>query len=184
MKNLVVSDIMTRDPITIGPETTLIECAKKMVQKRTGSLLITKNKVLIGFISQKDILWALTKKSKEDLSKIRAIEISTRKIATIRPDYPISEVIRKMKKVKFKKLPVIQNKELVGVITIKDILNFYPEVYPELEELKAIREEEEKLKRINKKGYVKEGVCEQCGNYGLLERVEGEFICESCKNFI
>jgi signal-transduction protein with cAMP-binding, CBS, and nucleotidyltransferase domain len=177
MKNLVVSDIMTRDPITIGPETTLIECAKKMVQKRTGSLLITKNKVLIGFISQKDILWALTKKSKEDLSKIRAIEISTRKIATIRPDYPISEVIRKMKKVRFKK-------QLVGVITIKDILNFYPEVYPELEELKAIREEEEKLKRINKKGYVKEGICEQCGNYGILERVEGEFICESCKNFI
>ena len=35
-----------------------------------------------------------------------------------------------MKKFKFEKLPVIHNKELVGVITVKDILNFNPELYP------------------------------------------------------
>ena len=57
-----------------------------MIQKKVGSLLLvdkTRKKKLIGFLAQKDILWALIKKSKEGLSLIRAIDISPRKIATI-----------------------------------------------------------------------------------------------------
>ena len=82
MKNILVSDIMTRFPVTISPDANLLDCAKSMVKKRVGSLLITdRNKKLLGFISEKDILWAMIKKSKEGLSKVRAIDISPRKIA-------------------------------------------------------------------------------------------------------
>ena len=75
MKDVLVSDIMTREPIIIKPTTNLLECARKMVRKRVGSLLLVDKKKLVGFISQKDILWALIKKSKEDLSNIKAITI-------------------------------------------------------------------------------------------------------------
>ena len=84
MEGTRVSDIMTQDPITIKPSASLLDCAKKMVQKRVGSLLIVENKKLIGFVSQRDILWAITKKSKTDLSKIKAVDISPRKIATVK----------------------------------------------------------------------------------------------------
>jgi len=184
MKNILVADIMTREPISTKPDTSLLDCAKKMVRKRVGSLLIIDKKRLVGFISQKDILWALIKKSKKDLSKIKAIDISPKKIATIKPSTTIEEAIQKMKKVKFERLPVLHEGELVGMITIKDILNFHPEFYPELEELSQIREETKKLKRVKKAEKVHDGVCEECGNLDILHKFNGMLICESCKSLI
>ena len=144
----MVADVMTRDPITADPETTLLECAKKMVRKRVGSLLLVKKKILVGIISEKDILWVLIKKSQYNLSKVRAADISPKKIATIKPTATIKEALQKMKSLRFRKLPVIQEGELVGVITIRDILNFNPEFYPELEEFAEIREKTKKRMRI------------------------------------
>jgi len=185
MDPILVAEIMTRDPITVKPNTNILECAKKMVRKRVGSLLLTEKKHLVGIISEKDILWALIKKSKEDLSKIKAIDISPKKIATIKPTATIKETLQKMKKLKFEKLPVIQEGKLVGMITAKDILNFNPEVYPELEEFAKIREESNKLKRLKKAKEARsmqEGLCEECGNHGFLYRVHGSFVCESCRD--
>lgn len=121
------------------------------------------------------------KKSKEDLKNIKAKDISPKKIATIKPDLTIKEVIQRMKRLKFNRLPVVKGKELVGIITIRDILSFNPEFYPELEELEKIREEEEKLKRLGLKEKFKEGLCQECGNHGLIYRIDGNWICENCK---
>lgn len=182
MISITVSDVMTRDPVITRPETNLLECAKKMVRNRVGSLLLVVNKKLVGFISETDILWALIKKSRSDLSTIKAIDISPRKIATIKPSATIQEAMSKMKKLRFKKLPVIYGGKLVGIITAKDILNFKPELYPELDEFAHIREEAEKLKRIKKmKKSVYKGVCEECGNIDLLTNVDGMLICDSCR---
>jgi len=182
MKEVLVSDVMTRNPITIKPSTNLLECAKRMVRKRVGSLLIVDKKKLVGFLSQRDILWALVKKSKSDLATIRAIDISPKKIATIKPLVTVKLAIKRMNKFKFDRLPVVQEKRLVGIITAKDILNFHPEFYPELEEYAQIREETKKLKRVKHSGSLNEGICEECGNQDVLHRVHGMLICESCKN--
>ncbi len=187
MKEILVADVMTRNPITIKPQENLLACAKKMVRKKVGSLLIVEGKRLVGFIDQRDILWALIKKSKEDLSKIRAIDISPKKIATIKPFLVLKNAAEKMKKLKFERLPVIHEKKLVGIITIKDILNFNPEFYPELDELAQVREETKKLKRIKEakdRKFMHEGICEECGNTDILYRVHGMLICESCRNSI
>ena len=161
MENIFVSDIMTRDPITISPDTDLLECAKKMVSKNVGSLLIVAKKHLVGIITDQDILWALTKKSQKDLKEIKAIDISPKKIATIKPTASVKEALSKMKKLKFERLPVIHDGNLVGMLTAKDILNFKPEYFPELEEYAEIREQSMKLKRIKSKEPI-EGICEEC----------------------
>jgi len=183
MKNKLVSDVMTRDAIIVNPNTNLLECAKKMVRKRVGSLPIVDKKRFVGFISEKDILWALIKKSKEDLSNIKVIDVSPKKIVTIKPSSTIDEAITKMRKSKFDKLPVVHENELVGIITVKDILNFSPEIYPELEEFAQIKEREEKLKRISKKNpnNISEGNCEKCGIKSVLRKVHDRFICDSCE---
>ena len=184
MNNVLIANIMTRDPIVIKPDTNLFECAKRMVRQRVGSLLLVDKNRLVGFISEKDILWALIKKSKEDLSKIKAIDISPKKIATIKPTSTIQEAITKMKKLKFERLPVIHNGKLVGMVTIKDILNFHPEFYPELEEFAKIREESEKLKIMQNTKKRRTGVCEECGNFDILSMFNGILLCEDCKNKI
>jgi len=183
MKNILVSDVMTRDSITVKPSTNLLECAKKMVRKRVGSLLIVDKKRFVGFISEKDILWALIKKSKEDLSEIKAIDISPRKINTLKPSSTIEEAITKMRKAKFDKLPIVHENELVGIITVKDILNFHPEIYPELKEFAQIKEREEKLKRISTKNpkVIRDGNCEKCGKRKVLRESDGMLVCGECE---
>ncbi|MEK6918306.1 MAG: CBS domain-containing protein [Nanoarchaeota archaeon] len=184
MERIRVAEVMTRDPITIKPETSLLDCAKIMVKKRVGTLLLVNGKKLIGLISRKDILWALIKKSKQDLSKIKAVDISPKKIATVKPDSTIREALNKMKQVKFERLPVIFGGNLVGMLTARDILSVHPEAYPELEEFTHIREESEKLRRIKKIKDTTEGICEECGNFDILFRVNDSLICENCREKI
>src|SRR3989344_8950152 len=178
---IIVSDVMTRNPLTINPDTNLLECAKKIIQNEVGSFpIVDENQNLTGFISQKDILWAIVKKSEKGLKKIKVGEISMKKITTIRPQATIEEALQKMKK--YRRLPVTQNGKLVGMITQKDILNFKPEFYPELEEALKIREESEKLKRLEKLNErIFEGICEECGNYSSLYRSGRGMVCESCR---
>ncbi len=182
MKEILVADIMTREPLTINPDASLLECAKKMVSKKMGSLVLVERKELKGFIAQEDILWALIKKSKEDLKNIKAKDISPKKIITISSDFTVKDAIQKMKRTKFNRLPVVKGKELVGIITIKDILSFNPEFYPELEELEQIREESEKLKRVGITEKFKEGLCQECGNHGIIYKIDGNWICETCRS--
>ncbi|MDO8467551.1 MAG: CBS domain-containing protein [Nanoarchaeota archaeon] len=161
MHKVLVSDIMTREPVTADPSISLMDISKLMIKKKVGSVLLVRGKKLVGIIAEKDILWAIVKKSERDLAKIKAIEISPKKLATIRPEANLEEVINKMKKYKFTRLPVIKEGVLLGIITSRDILNFHPEIYPELRELEEIREEEQKLKRRSelhkKQGTIKIG---------------------------
>lgn len=182
--SILVSDVMTRTPVTAKPDANLLDCARKMVKKKVGSLLLVKDKRLVGFISEEDILWALVKKSRKDLASIKAIDISPRKIAKIDPYRSVKDAIVKMKKLGFERLPVIHEGKLVGMITSKDIFNFHPEFYPELEEMTAIREESRKLKRVKEAGKksVRDGICEECGNRDILSSFNGMLICESCRN--
>ncbi len=187
MKSVLISDIMTRNPVSVSPDTNLLECARKMVKKRVNSLVILDKKILKGFISNKDILWALIKKSRQDLSKIKVKEISPKKIITIKPSSTIEEAINRMKKFKFYRIPVVKNGELVGLITIRDILNFYPELSRDLSELDLIKEETKKLKRLKKaksREVIENGVCGECGKPGTLYRVNGMLICNSCMSSV
>ncbi len=179
-----VSDVMTRNPIVATTSTSLLDCAKLLVKKKTGSLLIVDKKRLVGFITSDDILWALVRKSKKDLSTIKAIDIAIKKIATIKPETSLNEALKKMKEYKFRRLPVIKDGELVGIITMRDILSFTPDLYQEINEIELLREEEEKLKRYKEaknRSYMDNGICEECGNTDVLFKVDGRLICESCR---
>jgi len=184
MRNIHVADIMTREPLTVKPDASLLDCIKKMSKKRINSVLIVDKKKLIGLISSRDVFWALTKKSQGDLKDIKAMDISPKKLATIKPSEDVKFAWEKMKKFKFERLPVIHEGNLVGLITLKDILNFHPEMYPELEEFEKIKERTAKLKRVKSKerASMTEGICEECGNHDLLYRFNGRLICESCRD--
>ena len=189
MKNILVADVMTRDPVAAKPDDSLYDCAKKMVRKKVGALILVEDKKIVGFVSQKDILWAIVKKPNINLKKITANQVSPKRVVTIKSKATLEYAIKIMKKKKFDRLPVVtKDKNLAGIITIKDILSFNPEMYPELEEFAKIREEQEKLKRVEKaKARIidSEGVCEQCGKVDIVfYKVNGMLICEDCKNSI
>lgn len=175
-----VGDLMTRNFIYTSPETNLKQCAKLMVKKRVGSLVIKENDKLKGILTEKDIIWAIVKKSKKDLNKILAKDLMKRKVVTIKPGADLTEAMNKFRKKKIRRLPVVENGKLIGLLTTKDILKIDPGLYQLIAETVKIREETEKLKRKDIKAQRKTGICEECGEFDILYEDAGQWLCDFC----
>ncbi|OIO41319.1 hypothetical protein COU56_04085 [Candidatus Pacearchaeota archaeon CG10_big_fil_rev_8_21_14_0_10_31_9] len=178
-----VGDVMTRDFVHMSPDSTALECAKTMMKKRVGSLVVKEGDKLHGIITEKDLVWAMTKKP-DKLKEIRAKDILTRKIITISPEATIHQALDKMNRKKLRRLPVVNNKRIVGYVTLKDIVKFMPDLFEESREFERIREESEKMKKSQSasEGTFHENICEECGNFDILEKIDGRMICESCRD--
>lgn len=183
-----VGDIMTRDFIAINPNLGLQDAAKIMIKKRVGSLILRERGRLRGLLTERDIIWAMTKKSSEELKTIKVGDLAKKKVTTIKPSADLHEALQKMRKSKYRWLPVISGGNIIGFLTLKDILRVQPELFEIAHAHGAfqIKEEREKLKRkesrMQEGGWISEGICEECGNFDLLYSVDGRIICEGCRN--
>jgi len=181
MRRISVGDIMTRNFVSARPEASLHECSRIMAKERVDSLLITEKKHLIGILTARDILWAITKKSGLDLKKIRGMDIATKKLAVIKPSADMSQAIKKMRLLNFRRLPVLSNSEVIGVVTLKDILAIEPSLYAEMHSLMdEIREEERKVERAGAP-WPLEGLCDNCGALSDLLKVNEILLCQDCR---
>jgi len=181
-----VGDIMTRDFISVKPDSSIQDCAKIMIKKRVGSLVLQENNRLKGLLTERDIIWAMTKKPVEELKKIKARDLAKKKVTTIKPSADLYEALQKMRKSKYRWLPVVVKKDIVGFLTLKDILRIEPSLFEiaHSQGVFQIREEEEKLRRkeFRKKESIREGMCEECGNFDFLYKQDGRLICEGCRD--
>ncbi len=177
-----VGDLMTRNFIHASPDTNLKDCARIMVKKRVGSLIIKEDYKLKGILTEKDIIWAIVKKSKSDLKNIKAKALMRRKVVTIKPNADITDAMTKFRKKKIRKLPVVENGRLIGFLTTKDILRIDPGLFQMIAETIKIKEETAKLKRSDIEAPRKQGICEECGEYDILYHDEAQWLCERCYN--
>ncbi len=179
MRRIAVGDIMTRNFVYSNPTNSLYDCAKLMAKERVNSLLIINKKKLIGILTARDILWTLTKKPGIDLRKLNVMEIATKKVAVIKPSAEITEAIEKMKLYNFRRLPVLSNGEIIGVVTLKDILAVEPSLYSEMSSLMDVREKERKKEKDSE--WPEAGFCDNCGNFADLLKVENRLLCADCR---
>jgi len=183
-----VGDIMTRDFISVRPDTSIRECSRIMIKKRVGSLILNERGKLKGLLTERDIIWAITKKSIEELGNIKAQDLAKKKVTTIKPSADLYEALQKMRKSKYRWLPVIIKGNVIGFLTLKDMLRMEPGLFDIAHAHGAfkIKEEKDKLRRkasrILERGWLKEDMCEECGNFDLLYKQDGRLICESCRN--
>ena len=175
-----VGDLMTRNFIYVAPDTNLKQCAKTMVKKRVGSLIIKEGDKLKGILTEKDIIWAIVKKSKKDLKNIQAKSLMKRKVVTIKPGADITEAMQKFKRKKIRRLPVVERGRLIGFLTSKDVLKIDPGLFQMIAETIKIKEETKKLKR--RKAVREQGICEECGEFDILYKSEAQVVCETCYN--
>lgn len=180
MRKIAVGDVMTHNFIAVDPETNLLRCAKDMVRNNINSLIIIERRVLKGIITSKDIMWAITKKPGLDLRKINAMDVATKKVAVIKPSADIGQAFEKMRKLGFRRLPVLSRGEVIGVITFHDILRIEPSLYREIGELVNLREEERKI-RETETNWPTEGTCENCGEFKELLKVHDRLLCPDCR---
>ncbi len=156
---------------------------RKRNGKRKGKQrLSSQEKKLYGIITARDILWAIIKKSSQDLKDLKVTDIATKKVAVVKPSADISQALQKMRQYGFRRLPVLSRNELVGMITLKDILRVDPLLYNQLGDLADIREEAEKLRKLAKteEDSLSDGLCEECGALSDLMKFEGRWLCHDC----
>jgi CBS domain-containing protein len=181
MRRISVGDLMTRNFISVRPTDSLHKCAKLMAKERLNSLVVTDNDHLVGILTSRDILWALSKKPGIDLRKISSIDIATRKLAVIKPSADISQALKKMKSSNFRRLPVLSKGQLIGVVTLRDILDIEPDLYTEMKPLIEVRERETKREKSEEE-WPLEGMCDNCGSFSELLKVEGTLLCLDCRD--
>ncbi|MBU2589563.1 MAG: CBS domain-containing protein [Nanoarchaeota archaeon] len=173
---ITVTDAMSENPIKVPLDLDLVKCSKIMHKKKVGSILVVNENRLVGLITEKDIVSKVVAKNKNP-KKIKAKDIMTKKLITIEPNMDVESAMKLMRIEEVRRLPVIgKDKTLLGLLTIKDIMRIQSHLYEYMKEKNYLNKmEKEKQKYI-------EGECESCGVYGRLYDVDGELLCESCRD--
>jgi len=174
-----VGEVMTRNFISARPEIPVLAAIRLMLKKRVGSLILEESGILKGILTEKDIMWALSKK--RDLTGVSAKDICTRKITTIKPQADIYDAIMLMRKKKLRRLSVTTNKKVIGYLTLKNILRIQPELFEIAKEGYNLRWPLDNEKEKEPEA-IKEGICDECGNVDILYLEDGKLICASCLN--
>lgn len=132
-----VKEIMNTDVKTTVPEATVQEAAKKMDEFKIGSLIVVTKGKLAGIITERDLLSKVVAEAK-DSSKIEVSDVMTKEVIMISPEIEVEEASEVMMEKKVKKLPVIENDNLVGIVTATDIVTAQPKLMEQLSELLLI----------------------------------------------
>lgn len=108
--------------VTCGPHERLRDVAALLAEERIGALpVVTPQGHLIGIISERDICHALADFA-ERTANLTVADIMTREVATCEPRDLVQEVISKMSYRGIRHLPVLEDGRLVGVISMRDVL--------------------------------------------------------------
>ena len=125
--------IENRNIITAAAETTVIEAARLMLERRVGALPVVDRGRLVGIFTERDALLRVLAGAR-DPSATRLAEVMTPDPQTIHPDQPFAHALHMMHEGGFRHVPVIENSQVVGVVSVRDALN--PEVQQFASELR------------------------------------------------
>ena len=150
--NKKISEIMKKDVYTVSDEATIKEVLQVLVDSKTSGLpIVNSKKQVVGFISDGDIMKFIAKqnpriidmtsfitvwydtesfeKKLHDLMDLSVMELATTKLVSVDTDYDIDEVAKVLGEKKIKKVPVLEDGKLAGVISRSDILRYILGVY-------------------------------------------------------
>ena len=119
-----VSKIMSKQPKTVGPSVSIVSAAKKMKAARVGSLLVKKGKKLVGIVTDTDIVRRAVSTSKP-LGKMTVEKIMTSPICTIEGAQSVNDAQDMMGDLGVRHLAVTKSGEIVGVVSVRDVMMFY-----------------------------------------------------------
>lgn len=179
---LPVRDAIVRPPVTVDQEMDVAKAAKLMRTVDVGSLMVVDKGKMIGILTEGDILNKVVSKDRQP-SKVKVKEIMNRPVICIEPDMDIVEAAKKMAKLKIRRLPVVENGEIIGIVSERDIIRLSPVLIDITRECAMINRPEEKYDgKIPPavEEYVP-GKCEECGKHSeKLREIEGKLICAKC----
>jgi CBS domain-containing protein len=124
---MLVKEIMTKKVITIDINQTVLDAAILYQDYKVGSLIVTENDACVGMITERDIIERTICQQKDPLTT-KVEEIMSKEIKTIHQLDTVEKAIDIMIENNIKKLPVIMEEHIVGIITVTDISKARPDL--------------------------------------------------------
>jgi acetoin utilization protein AcuB len=130
LNTLTVADLMTSDPDVVSSDTPLEQAIALMNRAERRQLPVVDNGELVGLISDRDVRLAVNSPfiEMDSLDKLHLLDsvtvgqCMTPNPVTIHPSAPLYEAAGILSRYKFGALPVMEGEELVGIITVTDLL--------------------------------------------------------------
>lgn len=115
-----VDEVMTHDPRTATPATTVLEAARLMRDDDVGSLPVVEGERLVATVTDRDIVVRVVAEGRTLETTVG--EIASRELVTIDPQQPVDEAMRLMAEHQVRRLPVCEEDgRLVGVVAQADV---------------------------------------------------------------
>jgi CBS domain-containing protein len=115
-----LGEIMTTTVCTVAPETPVAEVAMRMVKGRFGSVVVTKSEMLVGILTERDVLRAAA--AGTDLTTSPVSRWMTTDPETVDPDLDSEEAAQIMLSRGFRHLPVVNGNTIMGIVSLRDVL--------------------------------------------------------------
>jgi CBS domain-containing protein len=116
-----LKDIMVRNVVTIDSEASVKEAAKHMNLYEIGCLIVMNKDKVSGILTERDLLTKVVEAAR-NAEKTKVKDITSTKLVTGTSDMDVVDAARLMLKKKIKKLPIVNNGKLVGLVTFTDIV--------------------------------------------------------------
>jgi CBS domain-containing protein len=115
-----VRDAMTEDPRSIGKSVSVVEAARLMREQDIGSLPITEDEKLVGMITDRDITTRVVAEAADP--KMTSVgDVYSQDLISVEPDKDLAEALQLMARHQVRRLPVVENGRLVGIVAQADI---------------------------------------------------------------
>ena len=175
-KEVIVKEAMKTNLVVVDPSTTVIEAARLMKQRKIGNVIVIQDNKPVGILTESDIIKKVVAEGKNPVDII-VKEVMSTPILTTDPYISLNDVMKKMNKCNVRRLPVIENDQLIGIITLKDISRMSPILHEISREWYDITISDE----THLKKQIFSGKCEDCGILSAnLKNVDGRLLCEDC----
>ena len=118
-----VRDIMSTDLLTVAPESTLREAARRMSERNVGAALLVDPAIgsYPGIITERDLLDAIAMGYDPDVRRVG--ESATSDIVTVSVDASLEQAAEKMTKYDFRHLLVVSGGDAVGIVSARDLVS-------------------------------------------------------------
>lgn len=120
MAHTFVKDVMISDVASLDSTSMIKEAAKLMDSKNIGCIVVTKENLPVGIITERDFVRRVASKEKPLTSSLK--DIMSSPLITIDPDETVWEAAESMKVNNIHKLPVIKDNKILGIITTSDLV--------------------------------------------------------------
>jgi CBS domain-containing protein len=115
-----VRDIMTSNPVTLAANTPINNAARAMRDNDIGVVVVEQNGQLLGLVTDRDIVVRAVA-SDVNLSSTTLESICSKDVTSVSPEQSDTDAVQLMRQKAIRRLPVVQNGKVVGIISLGDL---------------------------------------------------------------